>query len=150
VGNLGHLGSDLDRFSNCPELHRRFLEIQDSGQTAHIKQDGYTFHFSELNDGDYCFISFYISEKHPSSRNLKSKGMCQTPDLPNRAENRASPGAEQFQAVLLKGDTQIKNRAEITGAYRQDQTAKIPDPAAHTGLCTRIPEKLPGFPRGNS
>jgi hypothetical protein len=74
VGNVGYPASVLDRFSNSPELHRRLLEIWGKAEPAHRKQDGLTFHFSELNDGDYWFSSFYTSEKYPYSRIAKIDG----------------------------------------------------------------------------
>ena len=149
VGNPGHLGSDLDRFSNCPELHRWFLEIQDSGQIAHIKQDGYTFHFSELNDGDYCFISLSTSEKHPLAVTRNRRGCADTRSAePSRKVSITGCGCNPEPCCFRAKPDQ--NGAETIGDLGRDQTAGIPDPAAHIGLRTRIPEKLPGFPRGNS
>jgi len=45
-------------FSNCPEMHRRDLEIQHTGKTEPGKQDKPAFHFSNGNDGYYGLVDY--------------------------------------------------------------------------------------------
>ena len=75
VGNAGRSESCLGGFSNCPELHRRVLEIGGRGETTDREGDGHGFHFSALNDGDYGNSSLFRSEKHPYSRSCEWTGV---------------------------------------------------------------------------
>ena len=60
VGNEGVNRRVRSVISNCPEVHRRVLEIRGTGQGTERKRVGQCFHFSEENDGDYWFC--YLSE----------------------------------------------------------------------------------------
>ena len=48
-----------EAISNCPNVHRRVLEIEGAGEAAEMERVGWSFHFSEENDGDYwfCYLS---------------------------------------------------------------------------------------------
>ena len=60
VGNPGRSIADVAGFSICPETHRRILEIEEACERLQKERDGYPFHFSEFNDGDYWY--FFLSE----------------------------------------------------------------------------------------
>ena len=75
VGNAGRSEIRLGGFSNCPELHRRVLEIGGRGEMTDREGDGHGFHFSALNDGDYGNSSLFSSEKHPYSRSCEWTGV---------------------------------------------------------------------------
>jgi len=45
-----------DWISNCPELHKRVLEIRGASETMENESHGQCFHFSFDNDGDYWFF----------------------------------------------------------------------------------------------
>ena len=56
-------------FSNCPEMHRKDLEIGGAVKTDEVKQVEPGFHFSEENDGDYWFFYLFNIE-NPHNRRM--------------------------------------------------------------------------------
>ena len=56
VGNPCPYSGVAGRFSNCPQMHRRDLEIRGVAKTDEVKRVEPGFHFSDENDGYYGFF----------------------------------------------------------------------------------------------
>jgi len=62
VGKQGQAARVADAFSKHPELHSRVLEKEAGDQIYPGKGLLLLFHFSCLNDGDYCLCSYLLTD----------------------------------------------------------------------------------------